>query len=105
MLSFANIRKTKGHTVSLFIMFLITSLLLSAGLLISLNFGSFFEKLTEELNTSDVYYLIQDFLYSDEIEKYIDNHENTLETQSEKCVLVSAEIPYNGSGTRVCTFL
>jgi putative ABC transport system permease protein len=84
---------------------LITSLLHNAGLLIFMNFGSFFEKLTEELNTSDVYYLIPDFIYSDEIENFIDGHENTLETQKVKSVLISAEIPYNGSGSRSCTFL
>ncbi len=55
MLSFANIRKAKGHAVSLFLLFLIASLLLNAGLLVLLNFGSYFQKMTNELNTSDIY--------------------------------------------------
>ena len=41
MLTVSNIKKTIGHTISLFIMFLIAALLLNSGLLISINFNKF----------------------------------------------------------------
>ncbi|HAN20136.1 MAG: hypothetical protein A2Y15_01120 [Clostridiales bacterium GWF2_36_10] len=104
MLSLANISKTKGHTVSILIMFIITALLLNAGLLVFLNFGSYFEKLTEELNTSDVYYSVSSNVYTEEIDSYIKNHDNTLKMQKEENLSVNVTIPYNG-GTRECSFL
>jgi len=96
LLAFANIRKTKGHTVSLFIMFLISSLLLNAGLLVSLNFGDFFEKTTEELNTSDIYYVMPTRLYNNDVEDYITNNSNIIEMQKEESIWASATTKYNG---------
>ena len=104
MLSLANIRKTKGHTVSLFLMFLIAASLLNAGLLVFLNFGNFFEKSTKELNASDVYYIIPSHLYSDEVEEYINNNPNVLAMQKEDVMWPVAAIPYKGD-TREYAFL
>ncbi len=100
----ANICKTKGHTVSMLSMFLITALLLNGGLLVSVNFGSFFAKITHELNASDVYYLIPTSLYSTEIDQYLTNNSQVLTTQKEDSLWNTASVPYNG-GTRECTFL
>jgi len=104
MISFANIRKTKGHTVSLFMMFLIAAILLNAGLLVFVNFGSFFEKITTELNTSNVYYIMPSHLYNEKINEFIKNNDNVLEMQKEDSVWTLASVPYNKS-TRECNFL
>lgn len=97
MLAFANIRKTKGHTVSLFIMFFISAFLLNAGLLVSMNFGSFFENTINELNTSNIYYVMPSNLYNSEVENYITNNSNVLETQKEESLWVTSLVKYNNS--------
>ncbi|MFD1174850.1 ABC transporter permease [Paenibacillus puldeungensis] len=104
MLSFANIRKTKGHTVSLLIMFLIAGLLLNAGLLVFANFGSYFEKNAKELNASDVYYIMPSRLYSGEVDKYIRNNKNVLKMQKEEALWTKASFPYHGD-TREASFI
>ncbi|HZK34858.1 MAG TPA: FtsX-like permease family protein [Bacillota bacterium] len=95
LLSLANIRKSKGSAVSISIMFLISAMLLNIGLLIFVNFGSFFTKTTNELNTSNVYYLMSSSLYNDQVEAYINNNENVLNTQKEDSFWVSAQTKYN----------
>ncbi len=96
MLSFANLRKTKGHTVSLFMMFLIAALLLNAGSLVFSNFGSFFEKSTKELHASDVYYIIPNALYSEEVDQYVRTNKNVLNVQKEEALWVPVSMSYNG---------
>ncbi len=95
MLSFANIRKSKGQTVSLFIMFLVAGFLLNSGLLVFINFGSYFEKITEELNTSDAYYIIGMNLYNEEVDQYIKNNHNVIKMEKVESLYVSASILYN----------
>ncbi|WP_406243036.1 ABC transporter permease [Tissierella carlieri] len=104
MLSFANIRKSKGQTVSLFIMFLVAGFLLNAGLLVFINFGNFFEKITDELNTSDAYHIIGMNLYNEEVDRYIRNNHNVLEMEKFDSLYAWASIPYNGD-TRELAFL
>jgi putative ABC transport system permease protein len=99
MLTLANIRKTKGHTVSLFMMFLIAAFLLNAGLLVYINFGGFFEKTTKELNTSNVYYLVPSHLYTNQVDDYIRNDDNLLEMQKEESLWGVATTKYK-SDTR-----
>ncbi|MCB2291420.1 ABC transporter permease [Clostridium sp. CS001] len=83
MLTFANIRKSKGNTVSLFMMFFIAALLLNAGLLVFTNFGGFFEKTIKELNASNVYYLVPSHLYNNQVDDYITKDNNVLKMQKE----------------------
>jgi putative ABC transport system permease protein len=64
-------------------MFIISSLLFNAGLLVLINFGGYFDKTIEELNTSDTYYLIANNLYDQELEDYIFNHDNLIEAEIE----------------------
>ncbi|AIQ18452.1 hypothetical protein H70357_18425 [Paenibacillus sp. FSL H7-0357] len=104
MLSFANIRKTKGHTVSLLLLFLIAGLLLNAGSLVFVNFGSYFEKVTKELKTNDVYYLLPNQLYTGEVDEYIRNNNNVSNMHKEDVLWASASIPYNGE-TRKTSFI
>lgn len=104
MLSFANIRKTKAHTVTLFLLFLITSILLNAGLLVFSNFGSYFETITKELNASNMIYILPSRLYSDKVDNFIKTNTNVRNMQKETGVHLAASIPYNGD-TRSTDFM
>ncbi|QNO13496.1 ABC transporter permease [Alkalicella caledoniensis] len=97
MLSFANIKKSKGHAVSILLLFIIAAMLLNLGLLILVNFGGYFEDIIEELNSSDVYYLMPDNLYSSKIDEYINSNDNIETLQRESAIWVMGTIPYNGS--------
>ncbi len=104
MLGFANIRRAKGHTVSLFLLFLIASLLLNAGLLVSLNFGSYFQKMTGELNTSDAYLVLPTSLYTRDVQQFLAQNGSIRSMQKENSLKADATIPYNGE-KRDCNFL
>lgn len=104
MLSFANLRRAKGHTVSLFLLFLIASLLLNAGLLVLLNFGSYFQKMTKELNTSDSYLVLPSKLYNHDVQQFIQQNGSLRKMQKEDSLRVDATIPYRGD-KRDCYFL
>lgn len=96
MLSCATIRKAKGHTASLFIMFLITALLLNAGFLVLINFSSYFDKMTEQLHTSDMYFLMPRAAYAGGVEAYLKNSGAVSKMQKENSIEADATIPYNG---------
>jgi putative ABC transport system permease protein len=82
MLARANIRKTKGQTVILILLFLISSMVLNVGLIVSQGFGSFFERTAEELNTSDTYIIIPEALYTDEAERYLSGEATVFQKNS-----------------------
>lgn len=86
LLTFANIRKTKGHTVTLLILFFIAALLLNVGLLIQFNFRNYIDKTVEELNTTNMYYTIPNSLYKEEVKEYLANHDNVQEVQLEEAI-------------------
>jgi len=67
MFAWANIKKTKPVSITLVIMFAIAALMINAGLLVFVNYGSFFKDLKSELNSSDAYYFLSDNLYDEEI--------------------------------------
>lgn len=96
MQSFANIRKTKSNTVSLLVMFIISGILLNAGLLVFLNFGSFLDDLSKELNTSNVYYAMPEKVYSSEIDNYLKSNDNITEMQKENALWFSTSVKYKG---------
>lgn len=85
-------------------MFLIAGFLLNAGLLVFSNFGNFFEKITQELKASDVYYIMPSHLYNGEVEEYLENNNNVLKMQKEDVIWPTASIPYNGD-TRESSFV
>lgn len=94
MLSFANIRKTKGNTVLLLLMFLIAGLLMNAGLLVFVDFGNNFNRLTEELNTSNIYYLMSTNIYNSEVENYIKTNDNIINYQEENSIWAYGDSTY-----------
>lgn len=95
MLTVSNIRKTIGHTISLFIMFLIAALLLNSGLLISFNFNKFFNDTCNELNTSNIYYTMPSRIYDDVLRQYIRDHENLISMQEEYSIWADVKVKYN----------
>ena len=99
LLAFANIRKTKAQTATLIILLLISSLLLNIGLMVSVSFGSYFDKTADELNTSNAYYIISEYLYHDEVENYIRSHEETVSMEKSNSILTIANLSWNGSDT------
>lgn len=103
-LSFANIRKTKAHTVSILLMFIIAAMLLNLGLLVFVNFRGYFEKVTKELNSSEVFYLMPEGIYKGRVEEYVKNNDNVEMLQRENPLWLSGTIPYN-KDTRECVFL
>lgn len=96
MLSFANIRKNKGHTFSLFLLFLVAALLLNAGLLVSINFGDFFGKQEQELNTSDLYLQIPTQLYSNKVDSFLRDNSVVKKMQKENAIEISGSLRYKG---------
>lgn len=96
LLTSANIRKTKGHSISLIIMFFIAALLLNSGLLVLVNFTSFYEELEKELNTSNTYFVMPDRAYTTEVEEYIANHDSIISMQKEEPLWGLGLINYKG---------
>lgn len=96
MLAIANIRKTKSASITLVIMFIIAALLLNTGLLVAINYGSFFETLKTELSASDVYYIFPDALYSDEVQSYINDNEHIVQSQAHDMKWLGAHFNSNG---------
>lgn len=90
----ANIRKSKSVSVTLVILFLIAALLLNTGLLVAVNYGSFFGELKEELKPADVYYAVPDAIYSGKVEDYFLNNEHVQKTQTQDVLWTSAEVNF-----------
>jgi len=96
MHAIANIRKTKSSSSTLVIMFVIAALLLNAGLLVVINYGSFFNNLKEELKPSDVYYAIPDKIYTSEVKTYIDENEHVKQSQTNEGIVLDSNIMSQG---------
>lgn len=90
LLAYANIRKSKANTTSLFLMFLITALLLNVGLLVFFNFGGYFEKIFKELDTSSAYYLIPNRVYQERVEEYLSDNDNVMQMENEDALWLMA---------------
>ncbi|SEW12460.1 ABC transporter permease [[Clostridium] fimetarium] len=96
MHAIANIRKTKSASTTLVIMFVIAALLFNSGLLVVVNYGSFFNNLKDELKPSSVYFAIPDKIYTDEVKTYIDENEHVEQTQTNEVVVLDANILSKG---------
>lgn len=96
MLATANIRKTKSATATLVVMFVIAALLLNAGLLVIINYGSFFNKAKNELKTSNVYIALPDKIYTDKVKTYINENEHVKQTQTHEGLLLNSNILAKG---------
>ena len=96
MHAIANIRKSKSSSTTLVIMFLVAALLLNSGLLVVINYGSYFSNLKQELKSSDAYFAIPDKIYTDKVKTYIDKNEHVKQTQTLEGVVLEADILSKG---------
>ena len=96
MLALANIRKTKSASITLVVMFIIASSLMNIGLLVVINYGNFFNTLKEELLPTDVYYMMPEALYTDEVDSYIDENEHIEKVQKNDVLWIGADILSKG---------
>ena len=105
MLARANIRKTKGHTVSLLLMFFISAMLLNIGMLIFNNFGSFVDRMADELHTSDIYYLMPYSFYNDRIDEYLKNNDNIEEMEAEEALWGNVKMNFRSDASNGRTIM
>lgn len=96
MLAIANIRKTKSASTTLVLMFVIAALLLNSGLLVVINYGSFFSNMKQELKSSDAYFAIPDKIYTDEVKSYMNDNEHIKEMQAVEGLVLDANILSKG---------
>ena len=75
LLAFAHIRKAKAQTMVLVSLLFIASMLSNISLMILFDFTDSFERMAEELQTSDLFFTIPERMYTDEVEQYFLNHE------------------------------
>lgn len=92
----ANIRKTKSASATLIVMFLIAALLLNLGLLVVINYGSFFNNLKAELKSSDAYFALPNQIYTDEIKNYITDNQHVKAIQTNDGLATEANILSKG---------
>ena len=96
LLAKANIRKTKGQTAVLAILFLIASAMLNIGLILALGFGNFFENTVEELSTADTYFVVSEAIYNDEIESYFQDSNEVSDFQMNDILFLGTTLEWNG---------
>lgn len=96
MHSFANIRKTKSVSATLIGMFVIAAFLLNMGLLVVINYGSFFDQLKKELSPSDAYCLMADSLYTEEVETFFEENEHVVKAQKNDGMMLNVKIYSQG---------
>ena len=94
MIARANIRKSKGQTVILAALFLISSMMLNVGLTVLLGFGSFMDRTAVELNAADACFYLPVTLYTDEVKQYLTNE--TMELQSYSSLVASMKYMWEG---------
>ncbi len=101
----ANIRKTKGHTISLLLMFFLSAMLLNIGLLIFSNFGSYLDGMAEELHTSDIYYAMPDSFYNKRMDEYLKSNDNIVELEIEEALWGTARVRFRTDEAKEHTIL
>ncbi|MDR0349988.1 MAG: hypothetical protein LBH64_00350, partial [Coriobacteriales bacterium] len=91
----ANIRKSMGQAVSLFVFILIAAALLNVGLLMLLSFGTSFDKRAEELHTPHYAIMEPETTYTEEQLAWFVNHPDTTETEKETIYSFATDVTYN----------
>lgn len=94
MQAYGNIRKTKSVSITLGALFLIAALLINTGLLVTFNYGSYFNDIKKELNASDAYFYLSDGIYNDQSLNYIETNEHVKKTQINEIMTTEVEFKY-----------
>lgn len=101
MLALANIRKNKGQAVSLVLLTLLAAMLLNMGLLIYFDFGNFFDRRAEALNSPSLIISMQASNFTQEKKEFLAEYEGVTATEQEKILMMpGAEFTF-GSGKKV----
>ena len=95
MLSFANIKKAKGQSISLLTFILIATMLLSLGLMLYFNFGSFFDKKAAELDVAHYSVVEERRIYDEEQTSFLKNYKGVEKTEKEDVLSFMTDIVYN----------
>ena len=95
MLSYANIKKSKGQSISLLAFILIATMLLSLGLMLYFNFGSFFEKKVEEMDVAHYSVVEERRIYDEEHTSYLKNYKGVEKTENEDVISFMTDVNYN----------
>lgn len=90
----ANIRNTKSTSFTLGLLFLIAALLINTGLLVTINYGGFFDDTQKELKASDAYFLIPGSIYNDQVSEYFNTNEHVTDCQTNSVMWLGAEVNY-----------
>jgi len=90
LLARGNIRKSKGQMFVLVVLFLIAAMLMNVGFALLFNFGTYFEDMAEDLNTSDAILFISQELWTEETEQLL--QENTTEFEQYEVVFMLGEV-------------
>ncbi|MDF2819688.1 MAG: hypothetical protein K0R15_129 [Clostridiales bacterium] len=98
MLSLSNIRKSKGASFSLLIVITIAAILLSLGLLTSLNFKKAFDNRAAELNSAHVAAAMNYGSYQEQFDTYFSTYTGVIDTQKEEIIFLSSAKYAYGSG-------
>ena len=94
MQAYGNIKKTKSISITLGALFLIAALLINVGLLVTLNYGSFFSEIKKELNPSDSYIFMSDSLYNEKSINFLNNNEHIKKAQHTETLYFEGKIDY-----------
>lgn len=102
-LAYANIRKTKSVSITLAALFMLSALLINSGLMITLNYGSYYNDLKKELNSSDAYIYMSDSCYNEDVKTYINNNEHIKKYETNDVICLGGQIQY-GDNEKSITF-
>lgn len=99
LLACANLRKSKGQSVSLLIMIILSSAFMNLGLITWRNYDTSFDSRAQELNTSDMISVIQskDPQYIEQYELELREDELTKEIETRDILLLYGSCAYNDS--------
>lgn len=88
-LAFANIRKSKSATVSLFIFILVAALLLNIGLMVMTQINAFYDSKVEQLKDPHIQVIMDDASYQPTYEQFITNYSGVIETETEEMIIMN----------------
>jgi len=98
----ANIRKARGQTAILAVLFLVAAMLMNVGFALLFNFGNYFGEMAEDLNASDALVIVSQSLWTDETQRIMHEHADAFELNP--TVVLSGEIGW-GDNARTIFFM
>lgn len=97
MLTWANLRKNKGQAASVLIFVLLASMFLNVGLVLLINFGSFFDARAEDLHSPDLTILQNNNITTEEQLSWLKRNPDVAELESQSVIAAYGDYYVNGS--------